>query len=51
MIAEVVPTISIYDFNDTVPKGSNLVADYGSVVACCIKFPTGAHSLKRKPKL
>ena len=29
MIAEVVPTISIYYFNDTVPKGSNLVADYG----------------------
>lgn len=29
MIAEVVSTINIYDFNDTVDKGSNLVADYG----------------------
>lgn len=33
------------------PPKMNLVADYGSVVACCIKFPTGEHSLKRKPKL
>lgn len=29
MIAEVVSTINIYNFNDTVDKGSNLVADYG----------------------
>lgn len=29
MIAEVVSIINIYDFNDTVDKGSNLVADYG----------------------
>lgn len=29
MIAEVVSTINIYDFNDTVHKGSNLVPDYG----------------------
>lgn len=29
MTAEVVPTNSIYDFNDTVDKGSNLAANYG----------------------
>ena len=33
------------------PPKMNLVSDYGSVVACRIKFPTGAHALKRKPNL
>lgn len=30
------------------PPKMNLVSDYGSVVACCIKFPTGVHSLLKE---
>lgn len=33
------------------PLKMNLVSDYGSVAACRIRFPTGAHPLKEKQSM